>query len=187
MVDYSKTKIYRIPVGDDNYYGHTTQPLSKRKQWHRGDFKRRPNTKVYKAMIDKGMTDQDFQLVWVEDFPCKSKEEATARERYWIESRGTLNTNIPRIQGQTEREYQRDRMRKYRPLHKEEINESKRASYHTHKERINENRRGNYAKNREEIRQDKWTCPHCGIEIRRTSKSRHMKRRHAELLTKLSV
>lgn len=93
--DYSKTVIYRIPVGDKNYYGHTTQPLHKRKAEHKKDFKREPNRKVYKAMRDAGITANDIELVWVEDYPCKSKNEAEARERYWVETGGTLNAYVP--------------------------------------------------------------------------------------------
>jgi hypothetical protein len=34
MPDYQQTKIYRIPVNDKNYYGHTTQTLSMRRCGH---------------------------------------------------------------------------------------------------------------------------------------------------------
>ena len=115
MVDYSKTKIYRIPVGDQDYYGHTTQTLCKRRAKHVGDFKSSPNRKVYKAMIELGMTADDITLLWVEDYPCKSKHEAKAREHYWIENFGTLNKNKPYTEAYTEREY----MRMYREQNKD--------------------------------------------------------------------
>jgi hypothetical protein len=100
--DYSKTVIYRIAVGNDTYYGHTTQPLHKRSYYHKKALTQYPNRKLYKAMRDAGMNEDDIDLVWVEDYPCHNIYQAKARERYWIESKGTLNTIVPT---RTKKEY----------------------------------------------------------------------------------
>lgn len=93
--DYNKTVIYRIPVGDENYYGHTTTPLHKRKTSHKIQFKKNTTRKVYQAMRDQRMTENDIELVWVEDYPCENVYQARSRERFWIERDGTLNTQVP--------------------------------------------------------------------------------------------
>lgn len=92
---YAKTVIYRIPVGDKNYYGHTTLQLHRRKKCHKEAYKLHPDRKVYKAMRDIGMTENDIELIWVEDWSCENVDQARARERYWIERDGTLNKNVP--------------------------------------------------------------------------------------------
>jgi hypothetical protein len=144
--DYTKTVIYRIPVGDENYYGHTTQPLHKRKHWHRSDFNKFPNRKLYNAMRDASMTVDDIELIWVEDFPCESISHAKARERYYIENFGTLNKNLPFKQGiTTEQEYKRE----YRAKNREEILAKKREYRAKNREEILAKRREYYANNRE--------------------------------------
>lgn len=95
MVDYSKTKIYRIPVENENYYGHTAQPLHKRKSVHKTAFNTQHNRKIYKAMREANMTVDDIELIWVEDYPCENVYQARARERYWVERDGALNMYVP--------------------------------------------------------------------------------------------
>lgn len=102
-----QTIIYRIPVGDDNYYGHTTKTLNLRKNWHKKDFRRSPDRKLYKAMRDYGMTEFDIELIWVEDLSCENIYHARARERYWVERDGKLNNNIP---NRSNKEYKREKV-----------------------------------------------------------------------------
>jgi hypothetical protein len=94
-IDYKKTKIYYIPVGNKRYYGHTTQTLPKRKNHHRGAFRIQGERKVYKAMREIGMTAYDIKLIWVEDYPCENVYQAQAREQWWVELDGSLNTQMP--------------------------------------------------------------------------------------------
>ena len=145
-MDYSKTKIYRIPVGDMNYYGHTTKLLCQRRGKHVQDFNKYPNRKVYKAMIELGMTADDIKLVWVEDYPCKSVHEAKAREHYWIENFGTLNKNKPYKDTYTEREYQREYQREY---HRERYEQHKDKKLAKQRERYEQHKDKKLAKNRE--------------------------------------
>jgi hypothetical protein len=91
MCDYSKTKIYRIPVGDMNYYGYTTQPLHKREQQHKRDREKCLMRKLYRVMRWNGMEAEHIKLILVEEFPCETKQQALERERYWIEKDGKLN------------------------------------------------------------------------------------------------
>lgn len=95
MTNYSKTKIYRIPVGDEWYVGHTTMRLSKRKYNHKWDFEHKPNRLLYRTMRELGMTANDITLELIEEYPCATSDEAHLRERMYIERYGTLNKNIP--------------------------------------------------------------------------------------------
>jgi hypothetical protein len=162
MVDYSKTKIYRITFNNMSYYGHTTQPLSKRRNHHKEDFKKHPNQKVYKAMRKAGMTADDIELIWVEDYPCETKEQAKSRERFYIENFGTLNCRLPYKEGITEQEYKREYYennrdkifaykREYRENNRDELNAKKREYYENNRDERLAKSRKNYENNREEI------------------------------------
>jgi hypothetical protein len=87
--NYLTTKIYYIPVGNDRYYGYTTQDLSKRKGGHLSYLKN-SDAKLYVAAREANVS---IQLILVEEFPCNNLDEALAREGYWIEQFGTLNMN----------------------------------------------------------------------------------------------
>ena len=113
MVNYKNTVIYRIPVGDKNYYGHTAQPLHKRKHNHKYNFKKGCTCEVYKAMREIGMTADKIELIWVEDFPCENRNQALARERYWVENYGTLNNIIPSRTRAEYRAYNREKIAEY--------------------------------------------------------------------------
>jgi hypothetical protein len=49
-------------------------------------------------VIDAG----DYEIIWVEDFPCERKDQLKARERYYIENRVCVNKNVP---GRTHEEW----------------------------------------------------------------------------------
>lgn len=140
MVNYNNTKIYYIPVGDDRYYGHTTQRLCERKKGHKRDSKRRPDSKLYKALRDAKISDDDIQLIWVENFPCNTKEEALARERFYVEQYATLNIEIP---GRTKKEY--------REANKELMAQKQKQYYETNKVRESQRKAKFYEENKQAI------------------------------------
>ena len=82
------------------YYGHTKQRLSKRKNKHKSDAKDQTKKKpcTSKLIIDTG----DYEIIEVEKINCLDKNEAKARERWWIENNECVNKNIP---GRTAIEY----------------------------------------------------------------------------------
>jgi hypothetical protein len=228
MDDYGKTKIYRMPVGDENYFGHTIQKLPRRRSIHISAFKRNPNQKVYEAMREAGMTANDIELILVEEYPCKSKAEARARERYWVENFGTLNSRLPWKLDHDPKEYKKEcrerykdqikqyskdyyaknqenlveKAKAYREKNADKVKETNKKHYEKHhdkhieritkyrqenKEEMNRKKREWRAEHREEYnaerRANKWTCPHCDIEICRDGKARHMKRLHPDQQT----
>ena len=150
MPNYQLTKIYYIPIGDnDRYYGHTTQQLCARKAEHKRCFEQKPDRKVYKKMYEMGMTADDIELILVEGFPCDNVEQARARERYWIENFGTLNVRIPTRTVQEWRGDNKEYMKKWREDNNDQIREQRRKYRENNKEQIKENRKKDYDKNKE--------------------------------------
>jgi hypothetical protein len=109
MVNYQNAKIYRLVCDDPNlvYYGATTKALCDRLSNHKSNCRCRA-----KQLFDVG----GVKIFLVEKFPCDSKEELNARERYYIENNECVNRNIP---GRTKKEYNKQ----YREENKEHIKE----------------------------------------------------------------
>lgn len=147
MVNYQKTKIYYIPVGNDRYYGHTTQSLCTRKAHHKTDFKTHPNMKIYKTMREVGLSENDIDLIWVEDYPCENKEQAHARERYYVEQFGSLNMRLPTITQEERDEYHKH----YNEAHKDIRREYSKQHYQTNKEKRSVQIKQYYEANKDKI------------------------------------
>ena len=98
-IDYSKTTMYKIVCNTltvtDLYVGHTTQ-FTKRKNSHKNGCdntkNKNYNLKLYSTIRNNGGW-ENWTMVEIEKYPCKDKNEATARERYWYEML-TANLNI---------------------------------------------------------------------------------------------
>ena len=89
MADYSQGKIYKIEcnITTDVYFGSTTDKyLSSRVSKHKNSR----NCSAIK-IIDRG----NFTCKIIEHYPCKSRQELEARERWWIENNVCINKKIP--------------------------------------------------------------------------------------------
>ena len=76
---YEDGKIYRLLCKDGHYYiGSTIQPLMERFKNHKTLSKQGVN-KVYEYINDIGWENVTIELV--EDYPCQSKKELSAREK----------------------------------------------------------------------------------------------------------
>jgi len=89
MPDYSKTQIYKIVSKDSsitNFYIGSTTNWTKRKQEHKcrcnTENNKKCNLKIYEIMRENGGF-ENFNMILVEDFPCKNRREAEKREQYW--------------------------------------------------------------------------------------------------------
>lgn len=138
MIDYGKNQNYKLgsPHTDDVYIGHTTQPLHKRKAQHVCDAKDPNRNCTSQLIVNAG----DCYIILLEDFPCKNKKEATARERWWIENNPCVNKYIP---GRSMEEYHVANKEKYNKLNlgyyydnKEHLLAKQIKYYHDNKERI---------------------------------------------------
>jgi len=153
MPDYQKGKIYKIVSGDLVYIGSTCEPtLAKRLATHVADYKR------WKAGKRRGVSSfpliesGDYTISLIELCPCGSKDEMTARERFYIETMTCVNKSVP---GKTRQEYYEEnkdhiheQQKIWEEVNKEQIAERKRAYYIANKEHINARNTAYYLKNK---------------------------------------
>ena len=165
MVDYSKSKIYKIePINSEDegdvYIGSTTKDtLAQRMTKHRCDYKYWKivnNQKTYKCsynLFEKyGL--ENCSIFLIEQFSCKSKDELRTREGFYIKTIKCINKNIA---GRTSKEYYID-------------NKDKIIAYHESiKDRINLNRKALYDSRKEQ----KFNCC-CGGCFNYYNKKRHL-------------
>lgn len=156
MPDYQRGKVYKITSGDLTYIGSTCEPtLAKRlanhvkcyKLWKAG--KGRLTTSF--PLIETGQ----YEITLIELCPCGSKDELTARERFWIESTVCVNKVHP---GRTYKEYYEDNKeaisqqnKAYRAANKEDIIEKNKAYYQANQEVLREKKRAYRDANNDEI------------------------------------
>lgn len=98
-MEYKNGKVYKIVSNktDKIYVGSTCSLLSKRLYGHRSSYE------MFKRGIGHYITSfdilehEDAEIILVENYPCKDKNELHARERYWIEKFKDIvvNKNIP--------------------------------------------------------------------------------------------
>jgi len=85
-IDYSKTIIYKIKCNDelvlDFYVGHTTC-FKSRKCMHKQAVET-SKLKIYETIRANGHWN-NWTMVEIEVYPCKSSTEARIREQYWID------------------------------------------------------------------------------------------------------
>lgn len=191
MPDYSKTKIYKILVEGNEYYGHTTLPIIRRQDLHITRFhdETRSKAKLFKAIEASGMNINDLELLHVEDYPCENKYQAKLREKYWIKNFGTLNGNIPL---RTNAEYRADnkeriakRVKEYRVNNADKLAESRKQKYREDIELSRAKSRENVKMYTDKEKKALWnktkkSCPHCGNEITQGHFARHIKTVHAD-------
>jgi hypothetical protein len=100
--DYSKCQIYKIVCKDlsikDIYVGHTCNWVV-RKAAHKRSVEKEDNDEYNgrKAKIIREHGGwQNWQMVLIENYPCKNKLEAAAKEREWLEKLSAkMNVNVP--------------------------------------------------------------------------------------------
>jgi hypothetical protein len=94
--EYRKTLIYRIasPNTDLVYIGHTTKTLTKRFEGHMRDFE--DTAKKKRCSSDQVIKHGQPFIDLIEEYPCGNKQEAKAREAWWIErTPQSVNKNVP--------------------------------------------------------------------------------------------
>jgi len=148
---YARGKIYKIVSEntDKVYVGSTTEKtlarrLAKHVELHREYLK--GNQRRYTSsfdIIEKG----DYSIVLLENFPCESKDELFARERYYYEQQKQSIVNIkpPILTQQERKDYRNKKKQSYINRHREEVQAK---------------------------RQQKFDCE-CGGHYSRSAKSRH--------------
>ena len=95
MVNYSNGKIYKLVnnVDDKIYVGSTCATLRLRKSNHKAKAKIK-NYTVYQHLNQVGWG--NVEIILIEVYECKNKNELHARERSWIEQTpNTVNNAVP--------------------------------------------------------------------------------------------
>jgi hypothetical protein len=175
MPDYNEGKIYKI-IAETNedflpYIGSSTQKLSKRMSQHRDNYKLflegkdRIRSKACDLFQKFGV--KNCRIVLIENFPCKTIEELTSRERYWYDN--IKNCNYQKTQRTIE-----------------EIVEYSKIYHNEHKEQISEKKKIHYQANKEEIlkkHKEKFECV-CGAIICKYGKVEHERsRKHISFIS----
>jgi predicted GIY-YIG superfamily endonuclease len=189
-VDYSKTCIYKLvhkeDINDENIYiGHTTD-MTKRKYEHKSHCNN-PNSKQYNCkkyqFIRENGGWENWEMILVENYPCKDVNEAKAKERqHQVELKSKLNSDIV---GRTKEEWSNDNKNKiieykekYQTNNKEIIIERSKKHYQENIDKKLEYQKQRYYDKRETINQmkkEKIKCNICGFEGRKTDLARHQK------------
>jgi hypothetical protein len=85
MIDYQQGKIYKIEcnVTGKVYIGSTCEPiLARRLAGHITSYKRYLNGKFNYISSFDVLQNRNYDIVLIESYPCNSKDELHARERY---------------------------------------------------------------------------------------------------------
>ena len=183
MDTYSNGKIYKVysKIGDVTYYGSTIQPLKKRIERHKTNYK---NDGCYTSKLVLKYPDYKFEIV--EYYSCKNKKQLERREGYYHRNFECVNKNVA---GRTRKEYRDDHkeeIKKYYQNHKKEI----KKYYQNHKKEKIEYSKQYHEKHKEKIsekRKIKITCC-CGSIVRKSDKIKHEKsKKHIKYIDTLNI
>jgi hypothetical protein len=147
MVNYQQGKIYRIVDNTNNnmYIGSTCKKLlSQRLAAHISDYKCFLNGKRSYITSFEIVKNNNYAIVLLEAYPCNSRDELLAKERFYIETNNCVNKIIP---GRTDKEY--------RENNKDIILKYQKNFYENHKEQVKERRKLYSEKNKEAISKQK--------------------------------
>jgi len=105
MDRYKNGKIYKIVdnTNENVYIGSTCEPtLARRLANHRRDYKEYLKGGSNHTTSIKILENNDYSIVLLEEFPCETKDQLLARERFYIENNKCINKKIP---NRTQKEY----------------------------------------------------------------------------------
>jgi len=127
MPNYERAKIFMIVSDDDKYtyVGSTTAPtLAQRLTEIKQDFKRGKSTNL-KPLFESSVP---YQIILLEFCPCSSKDELTARQRYWTDQVDCINKLKPLTQEEKETYYTNETYKEKKKLYRQK-NQSARKDY----------------------------------------------------------
>ena len=131
MVNYANGKIYKIVCNKTGlqYFGSTTKKhICQRITAHKDNIKSwKEGKRKSKCTSYVIFENDDYYYELVENYPCESKDQLTAREGFWIRNNECVNKVVPH---RTRKEYRQD--------NKERIAEQKKEYYEQNKETIDE-------------------------------------------------
>ena len=187
MPDYSKGQIYKLCCLDttikDIYVGSTVN-FKQRKDRHKRETLTNTTRKVYKFIRDNGGWN-NWNMIWIKDFPCNTKKELGSEEDKIMRELGATLNSVQAVLDVAERERKakehinkpeireraRQRAKKWAEDNKEKAKETSKKYYQTHKlEHAEYNKKNAYK------RKEKITCE-CGEILSISSLRRHKTRK----------
>ena len=168
--NYQNGKIYKFinTDGDVVYVGSTKNSLEKRMSMHKYNYNHVEGMQqnLYRWLRENGGF-ESITIELVEKYPCATKQELEARERYWIEQLKPITNHI--IPTRTKQEYKQlpeskekdkeyreknhktilEKQKEYRETNKESVAQCKKNWYEQNKEKVKERMRQNYEANKE--------------------------------------
>jgi hypothetical protein len=158
---YQNGKIYKI-VDNTNgniYIGSTCKKLCQRIAQHRASYKTYLDGKTdYMTSYDI-IENAYFDIILIENYPCDTKEQLHARERFYIETNNCLNKYIPTRNRAEYREDNKDKIKKYlteyREDNKEKIKEQTKKYYDANKDKLLEQKQEYRKENKDKIKEQK--------------------------------
>jgi len=124
MPDYQLGKIYKIEcnVTGQRYIGSTCEPiLARRLAGHITNYKSYLKGTFYNYISSfKIFENGDYCIVLLEKYPCDTKDELLARERYWCNELECINQR--KGQGMLNELGEKEYHKQYRELNKDIIN-----------------------------------------------------------------
>ena len=137
---YKNGKIYKIVCNKTGliYVGSTCKKLCQRLAGHREKYRAYLKGMYTYVTSFKILENDDYDIILLELFPCDSKEQLTARERFYIESMQCVNKIVPTRT-----------LEEYKIQFGEDIRQKKQEFYELNKESILEKAKQNYIDNRE--------------------------------------
>lgn len=206
MKNYQLGKVYKITCGVTglSYVGSTCErTLARRLAGHVGSYKCYLKGKGNYVTSFKIIENGCYEIILIEKYPCNSKDELYARERYWTGQIDCVNQR--KNQGLQielgEKEYHKhhyeahkDRLKeyqkKYRQSNKESIKEYNKNHYQVKKDTMNEYSKQFYQVNKVSIlkyQNQKHKCE-CGKYFTTSNKSNHLKSQfHQDYKEKQSI
>ena len=188
-VNYQLGKIYKMESPSGLLYvGSTCEPtLARRLAGHKKHFYDWKNgiarfVTSYKLFEED---EENVNIILIENYPCNSKDELTAREAYWIKSTNCVNKVIPK---RTPKEYYEDNKEKmihnskqYRENNKEKIQETQkewRLKHPDYEKKYREEHAQQYQEKKERYRAKQkligsLDCV-CGGKYKQEGKARHL-------------
>lgn len=202
MPDYQKGKIYKLHILGNSelvYYGSTIQTISRRIAEHRRAFKSWKNGKSRYTTSYKLLEKENVVITLVENYPCNSKFELEARERYYIENNKCVNKVLPtrtskeyeekRRNTQKRKQYMQKYSKTYRERNGEKLKKKQKEYYEANKEEIKQrvkeytnNNSEKIKKNQKEYNKIKTKCPHCNSVV-----IKHQLKRHQQSIKCLKI
>ena len=183
-IDYQKAKIYKIVdnTTDNIYVGSTCEPtLARRLAKHVASYKSHLNETYHYVSSFEIIKNGDYDIILIENFPCNTKDELFARERYWTNE--LICVNKCRNQGLQLELGQKEYKKEYYQENKMNIIIKSKKYYEDNLDKITEYHKMYRENNKDKIQMKlnkKYNC-FCNGKYTHANKNKHfLSKKHQE-------